>query len=112
MFSFGIFTTHIPYIAFAVFYAYFLLFGVEQVSNGKIQSSENHLLSELQMERYLPATDFQNHFTSSKIDFQKQTEFEQFIFKRGTNIRINLSITAFYIGHDSPFSNRPPPFFS
>lgn len=33
MFTVGIFTTHFPYIAFVVFYAYFLIFGVEKASN-------------------------------------------------------------------------------
>jgi hypothetical protein len=40
MFTFGIFTTHIPYIAFVVFYAYFLIFGVNQASNGTLQIAE------------------------------------------------------------------------
>ena len=29
MFTIGIFSTHIPYIAFIFFYAYFLIFGIE-----------------------------------------------------------------------------------
>lgn len=37
MFTFGIFTTHIPYIAMVAFYAYFLLFGVNQAADGKIK---------------------------------------------------------------------------
>jgi hypothetical protein len=41
MFTFGIFTTHFPYLAFVAFYAYFLLFGVNKASSGEIQISEN-----------------------------------------------------------------------
>lgn len=40
MFTFGIFTTHIPYIAIVAFYAYFLLFGVNKVSEGNIKVVE------------------------------------------------------------------------
>ncbi len=41
MFTFGIFTTHFPYLAFLFFYAYFLLFGVKEASNGNIRVTEN-----------------------------------------------------------------------
>lgn len=40
MFTFGIFSTHLPYIAMVAFYAYFLIFGVNQSSKGKIQIAE------------------------------------------------------------------------
>ena len=40
MFSFGIFTTHLPYLAMVAFYAYILLFGIDQTSKGKIELSE------------------------------------------------------------------------
>lgn len=41
MFTVGIFTTHFPYIAFVVFYAYFLIFGVEKANNGEIRLTEH-----------------------------------------------------------------------
>lgn len=41
MFTFGIFTTHIPYLAFVVFYAYFFLFGVNKATTGEIQLGES-----------------------------------------------------------------------
>ena len=40
MFSFGIFTSHIPYIAMIAFYAFFLLFGAKQANEGKIRIAE------------------------------------------------------------------------
>ncbi len=40
MFTFGIFTTHLPYIAMVAFYAWFLVCGVNQSSKGKIQLAE------------------------------------------------------------------------
>jgi hypothetical protein len=52
MFTIGIFTTHLPYIAFVVFYAFFLLFGVNKASSGEIQWGENNLVLKA------PATEF------------------------------------------------------
>ncbi|WP_372648598.1 hypothetical protein [Draconibacterium sp.] len=43
MFTVGIFTTHIPYLVFIACYAWFLLFGVEQVQEGKIQIAEKSI---------------------------------------------------------------------
>ncbi|MFV0593427.1 MAG: hypothetical protein ACK5M7_18790 [Draconibacterium sp.] len=40
MFTFGIFTTHIPYLAFLFFYAYLFLFGVEKAGDGTIRVAE------------------------------------------------------------------------
>lgn len=64
MFTFGIFTTHIPYIAFVVFYAWFLLFGVEKANDGKIQ------ISERSVEIQYHVNDFQPEFIA-EFDFQK-----------------------------------------
>lgn len=47
MFTFGIFTTHIPYIAMLAFYAYFLVFGVEKTGNGKVQIAEKSITVEI-----------------------------------------------------------------
>ena len=44
MFTIGIFTTHLPYIAFVVFYAFFLLFGVNKASSGEIQWGESNIV--------------------------------------------------------------------
>ena len=40
MFTFGIFTTHTPYIVLVAFYAYFLIFGVNKAGEGKVQIAE------------------------------------------------------------------------
>jgi len=41
MFSVGIFTTHLPYIAMVVFYAWFLIVGVNKTNDGEIQFTDN-----------------------------------------------------------------------
>ena len=43
MFTVGIFTTHFPYLVFIACYAWFLLFGVEQAHEGKIQIAEKSI---------------------------------------------------------------------
>jgi len=40
MFSVGIFTTHLPYIAMFVFYAWFLIVGVNKTNDGEIQLAD------------------------------------------------------------------------
>ena len=40
MFTFGIFTSHIPYIAMVVFYAWFLFAGLSKNNSGKIKIAE------------------------------------------------------------------------
>ncbi len=43
MFSVGIFTTHTPYVLMLVFYAWFLISGVNKTSEGKINLTEKSL---------------------------------------------------------------------
>lgn len=40
MFTVGLFTTHIPYIAFVCFYAFFFLFGYQKISDEKFPAKE------------------------------------------------------------------------
>ncbi len=43
MFSVGIFTTHIPYVVMLVFYAWFLITGVNKTGEGKIKVAEKSI---------------------------------------------------------------------
>ena len=40
MFSVGIFTTHLPYIAMVAFYVWFLIIGVDKTNDGEIQFAD------------------------------------------------------------------------
>jgi hypothetical protein len=40
MFTFGIFSTHLPYIAFVLFYGFFFLVGIEKASAGEMGEGE------------------------------------------------------------------------
>lgn len=46
MFTVGIFSTHLPYLAFVFFYAWFMLFGVQKASGGELPSVEKSCYSE------------------------------------------------------------------
>ncbi|MDD2380076.1 MAG: hypothetical protein WCY58_09030 [Mariniphaga sp.] len=47
MFTVGIFSTHIPYLAFVFFYALFFLFGLQKEPFGNATSEENVLTSKI-----------------------------------------------------------------
>ena len=47
MFTVGIFTTHIPYIAFVVFYAYFILFGINKASSGELSATDSEIKTQI-----------------------------------------------------------------
>jgi hypothetical protein len=51
MFTLGIFTTHLPYIALVMFYAFFWIFGVNKASSGELQLSENKITFEIVAEK-------------------------------------------------------------
>lgn len=50
MFTFGIFTTHFPYVAVVAFYAYFLIFGVNQAADGKIKIAEKSNIVQIHLD--------------------------------------------------------------
>jgi hypothetical protein len=54
MFSVGIFTTHIPYIVFVVFYAWFFISGIEEANNGKVLLSERSQHIEYHLNNHHP----------------------------------------------------------
>ncbi len=70
MFSVGIFTTHIPYIVFVVFYAWFLIFGMEEANNGKILLSDRSQQIEYHSNKhhseYVSTFDFQRSIFHKK----------------------------------------------
>ena len=110
MFSVGIFTTHIPYIAFVVFYAWILIFGVEKASNGEIQTSDKKFVTEFRVEK-INVSNGANYFYN-QTDFENVTNFLVFHFK--PKIKHKSRVFAFFHHCEcvSSLSNRPPPVFS
>ena len=62
MFTVGLFSTHIPYLVFVFFYAFFFLFGYQKISDEKVLTDERANLHELILN-----TD--NQFSHIKADF-------------------------------------------
>uniref|UniRef100_UPI003217FA5A hypothetical protein n=1 Tax=uncultured Draconibacterium sp. TaxID=1573823 RepID=UPI003217FA5A len=84
MFTVGIFTTHIPYIAMVAFYAYFLIFGIHEATEGKVQVSEKsfivqtHLNSDSEVINTSDCTCFYTAFAEEVLSaFYKKTKVKQ-----------------------------------
>jgi hypothetical protein len=114
MFTIGIFTTHLPYIAFVVFYAFFLLFGVNKASSGEIQWGESSIILKAPTEEIAEA---------SFADFSKsQSQKGAGIFSPGTAdffvFKENIQHTSFYPENirrwyfSQALFSRPPPVLS
>jgi len=111
MFTFGMFSTHIPYIALVAFYAYFLLFGMEKASKGEITcEAKNPFIYELPVSNQPAIANHSGcfHYHSGDL-FSEHAHFEDFIFKREITQRIikNDNIRQFLFCLTT--SNRPPP---
>jgi hypothetical protein len=115
MFTLGIFTTHLPYIALVMFYAFFWIFGVNKASSGELQLSENKITFEIVAEK-----SFTNTTQITADEFQR-------LNNRGISPpNFNLTFSALQKlkhkeGHtenhwqciQSPgHFSRPPPFLS
>lgn len=111
MFTFGIFTTHIPYLAFLFFYAYFLLFGVKEARNGTIRVAENSQQVEFnlnsQHQNYL--SDLIYH-TDNQYKKEEETTLPQIFQKSHWKGRFKHTL---YKQDSNPgyLFCRPPPVF-
>ncbi len=110
MFTFGLFTTHIPYIAFVVFYAYFLLFGVEKASKGEIQTYDKSFITEFQVVKHVNADDILCYYYQSHSE--ASGNFKAFLFKPKIKHREQTSALFHQFDILSSLFNRPPPCFN
>lgn len=112
MFTFGIFTTHFPYIAVVAFYAYFLIFGVNKAATGEIEVSEIQFKTEIQSCRsYADLNDNSNYYYQTNIDFYLHSHFEESIFKRKIKYQCNFHAETPQTGFNNVHFSRPPPSF-
>jgi len=110
MFTVGIFTTHIPYVAFVVFYAFFFLFGVNTAGNEDIEISDSRFKIELQASKSFSDSNISSSFHyHSDIDFSKYDNFEESLFKRKLNHQCNLSTVHWQYCLCNSLFSRPPP---
>jgi hypothetical protein len=110
MFTVGIFSTHIPYLAFVFFYVYFFIFGVQKASNGELSSYEKTILSESrlihQFDHSANKQNFHYHefYAILNPNVNRKIQFEKKI-KQGCFIRNQINNPNFTFS----FFNRPPP---
>ncbi|MDB4584563.1 hypothetical protein N9164_15535, partial [Draconibacterium sp.] len=76
MFTFGIFTTHIPYIAIVAFYAYFLIFGVNQTASDKIKITEKSATVQIHL----------NNAADVNITISTDCFYSAFVEKTASNV--------------------------
>ncbi len=113
MFTVGIFTTHIPYIAFVVFYAFFFLFGVNSPAEEVVQFSNNKFNIELQTSpSYVDSNTGSNFHYQTDFDFSEFNNFENSLFKRKIDHQCELETVHWQYFLRNSFSNRPPPVLS
>jgi hypothetical protein len=110
MFTFGIFTTHFPYIAFVVFYAWFLLFGVGKATSGEIETGEKYCKTEWVAEKHYDFSDSnsKNIQINNPGEF-KNAGFEEFLFKRKISYPEYAYSDHFQDYYCSSLFCRPPP---
>nr|WP_321353801.1 hypothetical protein [uncultured Draconibacterium sp.] len=109
MFTFGIFTTHFPYVVFVVFYAYFLIFGVEQAHDGKIQVAEKSIQIEYHVNHsHATAQKLPAFYYQAEFDFESHHNCDNLSSNQKWKVHQSLRFYAKDILLDSPFC-RPPP---
>ena len=115
MFTFGIFTTHLPYVALVVFYAYFWIIGVNKASSGELQTAESNILIEISAGNYSTEIDQNDeisspnftdeHFltTDYNVAFAALQKLKHKCFPADKQPQLHIPLNLF---------SRPPPVFS
>jgi hypothetical protein len=110
MFSVGIFSTHIPYIAFVAFYAYFLLFGINQSSSGKFQTADKVLKIEFQSEKYYASSSSNlSYFDTAEVAVLRKMAFDEMLFKRKRTVFAVSDSKSQQNNYWATHFCRPPP---
>ncbi len=110
MFTVGIFTTHIPYIAFVVFYAFFFLFGVTAPAQEEVQTSNSKFNIEVQISQSFNDTNaVSNYHYQADFDFSEYNNLEDSLFKRKINHQCSVKTAHWQYFLSNSLSNRPPP---
>lgn len=110
MFTFGIFSTHLPYLAFVFFYAFFFLFGMQKVADDDLTDDEKYFRHHV-----IVVTDHQldantGQFNFNAFDFMQSPE-------KGRTFSVDRKTTFFYAPAEKlkpeifyfSFFSRPPP---
>lgn len=111
MFTFGIFTTHLPYVALVVFYAYFLLFGMNNsTAQEENKVSDSKFRIDLQTSKSLSDSDSGTcYYYLADFDLSKQADFEESIFRRKLDHQCSQLLGNWQYIFSSNLFSRPPP---
>ena len=113
MFTVGIFTTHIPYIAFVVFYAFFFLFGINSPVEEEVKASKSRFNIELQtIQSFADSNAVSNFHYQTDLDFSEHKSCDNSVFKRRINHQCALKTVHWQYFLSNSLSNRPPPVLS
>ncbi len=115
MFTLGIFTTHLPYIAIVVFYAFFWVIGVNKASSGEIKFGESKFYTEIQNAEIIvepiqgKSCDSQNFFNIGFIPPDRNELFTAFqkLKHKGYYLINHWQHKSYTV-----FFSRPPPIIS
>ncbi len=109
MFTFGIFSTHIPYVAFLLFYAFFFMPASKRASAGGFETDALHNPEIISSSAYKQADGCQILYTGSSIlEIENNSEL---LSNLKIKARIIYSPYVFFASDYYKFScfSRPPP---
>ena len=109
MFTVGLFSTHLPYIAFVFFYAYFLIFGIQKASNGDFSNDEKTLLTEARIIDHLDTVSQQNSFQYANFNLIESKTSEKFYFEKRIKFNCFIRDKLVSTNFSFPLFSRPPP---
>ena len=108
MFSVGIFTTHLPYIAMVAFYAWFLIIGVNKTNDGEIQFVDKSSTIQMHMDYSVEIIKAENPcFYLSYAETIKTVFFEKARVKQKWKYFDHTKFTSNYL--ENALFCRPPP---
>ncbi len=110
MFTIGIFSTHIPYIAFVFFYAFFFLFGYQKIAEEKFPIEKKFTQNELTIKTENQFSNNSESFDFNDFHVNSVPKNERiFYVDRKTKFRIPPNQQFQPASFDFSNFSRPPP---
>ena len=110
MFTFGIFSTHLPYIAFVFFYAFFFLSGIQKASAGELSNDTSFIVAQTETTTIAGHTFKSDNPELSSYNITK-IQLTAFNFIKGKKIKLysHRNEKPGQLFFYSPLFSRPPP---
>jgi len=110
MFTVGIFSTHLPYIAFVFFYAFFFIFGIQKASAGEVSGEASVKILSLKTDAHTNFSEGHNiySFQDNHVSRVQLTYYKYFDDKiQGVFLSRKDHIAQILL--HTPLFCRPPP---